>query len=158
MDQNQTDLAQSIKSFKQELESQGRASATILAYTKDIEQIATFLKKDGKLTAGSITSEDIDAFKADLDGKQYTAKSISRKLNSIKAFFRFLKSQNLVSFNPGRKWQSPKIRPEASASPQQARVPRPSRRLPHRSSHLRHCRTPSPDRHAYLRARQPCCG
>ena len=108
MDQNQTDLTQSFKSFKQELESQGRASATILAYTKDIEQIATFLKKDGKLTAGSITSEDIDAFKADLDGKQYTAKSISRKLNSIKAFFRFLKSQNLVDFNPAASVSHPK--------------------------------------------------
>lgn len=108
MDQSQSDLTQSIKSFKSQLESQGRASATILAYTKDIEQIATFLKKDGKLTAGSITSEDIDAFKADLDGKQYTAKSISRKLNSIKAFFRFLKSQNLIDFNPAISISHPK--------------------------------------------------
>src|SRR3989338_1623665 len=108
MDQNQTDLSQSIKSFKSQLESQGRASATILAYTKDIEQLASFLKKDGKLTAGSITSQDIDNFKADLDGKHYTAKSISRKLNSIKAFFRFLKSQNLVDFNPAASVSHPK--------------------------------------------------
>ncbi len=108
MDQNQTDLAQSIKSFKGQLETQGRASATILAYTKDIEQLASFLKKDGKLTASSITSEDIDNFKADLDGKHYTAKSISRKLNSIKAFFRYLKSQNLVEVNPAASVSHPK--------------------------------------------------
>lgn len=108
MDQNQTDLSLSIKSFKGQLESQGRASATILAYTKDIEQLASFLKKDGKLTASSITTEDIDAFKADLDGKHYTAKSISRKLNSIKAFFRYLKSQNLVDVNPAAIVSHPK--------------------------------------------------
>ena len=108
MDQNHTDLSQSIKSFKSQLENQGRASATILAYTKDIEQLASFLKKDGKLTAGSITSQDIDNFKADLDGKHYTAKSISRKLNSIKAFFRYLKSQNLVDVNPAAAISHPK--------------------------------------------------
>ncbi len=108
MDQNQTDLNQSIKSFKGQLESTGRASATILAYTKDIEQLAAFLKKDGKLTASSITSEDIDNFKADLDGKHYTAKSISRKLNSIKAFFRYLKSQDLVDVNPAATVSHPK--------------------------------------------------
>lgn len=108
MDQNQSDLSQSIKSFKGQLENQGRASATILAYTKDIEQLATFLKKDGKLSAASITSADIDNFKADLDGKHYTAKSISRKLNSIKAFFRYLKSQNLVEVNPAATVSHPK--------------------------------------------------
>ena len=108
MDQSQIDLAQSIKSFKAQLESQGRASATILAYTKDIEQLASFLKKDGKLTASSISSEDIDSFKADLDGKSYTAKSISRKLNSIKAFFRYLKTQNMVDFNPAASVSHPK--------------------------------------------------
>src|SRR3989338_5999558 len=108
MDQNQTDLSQSIKSFKSQLENQGRASATILAYTKDIAQLASFLKKDGKLTAGSITSPHIDNFKADLDAKHYAARSISRKLNSIKAFFRYLKSQNLVDVNPAAAISHPK--------------------------------------------------
>src|SRR3989338_6186107 len=94
MDQNQKDLITNIKSFKDQLSSQGRASATILAYTKDVEQLAIFLKKDGKILPSSVSSEDIDSFKLDLDVKHYTAKSISRKLNSIKAFFRYLKSQN----------------------------------------------------------------
>ncbi|MFZ2202532.1 MAG: hypothetical protein WAV56_04000, partial [Microgenomates group bacterium] len=68
MDQTQTDLAGNIKSFKGQLESTGRASATILAYTKDIEQLGEFVKKAGKTSASAITSEDIDNFKADLDG------------------------------------------------------------------------------------------
>ncbi len=108
MDQTQSELNQSIKSFKSQLESTGRASATILAYTKDIEQLGQFVKKDGKVTAASITSEDIDNFKIELDSKHYTAKSISRKLNSIKAFFRFLKAQNQVEVNPAASVSHPK--------------------------------------------------
>lgn len=86
----------------------GRASATILAYTKDIEQLASYLKKDGKLNPDQITQEDIDSFKEDLNSKNYTAKSISRKLNSIKAFFRYLKNQNLVEVNPASAVSHPK--------------------------------------------------
>src|SRR3990167_1047033 len=108
MDHKETDFSQNVKSFKAQLESTGRASATILAYTKDIEQLGEFVKKTGKITASAITSEDIDAFKADLDSKHYTAKSISRKLNSIKAFFRFLKAQNLVEVNPAAAISHPK--------------------------------------------------
>lgn len=108
MEQTQIDLTASIKSFKDQLTSQGRASATILAYTKDIEQLASFLKKDGKTSPAAITSEDIDNFKLDLDAKHYTAKSISRKLNSIKAFFRYLKGQNLVETNPAAAVSHPK--------------------------------------------------
>ena len=108
MDHKETDFSQNIKSFKAQLESTGRASATILAYTKDIEQLGEFVQKTGKITASAITSEDIDNFKADLDSKHYTAKSISRKLNSIKAFFRFLKAQNLVEVNPAAAISHPK--------------------------------------------------
>lgn len=108
MEQTQTDLIACIKSFKSQIESQGRASATILAYTKDIEQLATFLKKDDKTTSASVTAEDIDSFKLDLDSKHYTAKSISRKLNSIKAFFRYLKSQNQIDTNPAAAISHPK--------------------------------------------------
>jgi len=108
MDHKETDFSQNIKSFKVQLESTGRASATILAYVKDVEQLGEFVKKTGKIAASTITSEDIDNFKADLDSKHYTAKSISRKLNSIKAFFRFLKAQNLVEVNPAATVSHPK--------------------------------------------------
>lgn len=97
-----------IKSFKKQLETLGRASATILAYTKDIEQMSDFLAKQGKVNPGDIAQEDIDAFKEDLNQKNYTAKSISRKLNSIKAYFRYLKSQNIIDGNPASQVSHPK--------------------------------------------------
>ena len=69
MDHKETDFSQNIKSFKVQLESTGRASATILAYVKDVEQLGEFIGKTGKIAASTITSEDIDNFKADLDSK-----------------------------------------------------------------------------------------
>ena len=97
-----------IKNFKKQLETLGRASATILAYTKDIEQMSDFLVKQGKINPGDISQEDIDSFKDDLNQKNYTAKSISRKLNSIKAYFRYLKSQNIIEGNPASQVAHPK--------------------------------------------------
>lgn len=103
-----SNIAVYVKNFKTQLESLGRASATILAYTKDIEQLSSYLSKNGKANLIEITQEDIDSFKEDLDQKNYTAKSISRKLNSIKAFFRYLKSQNLIQANPASLVAHPK--------------------------------------------------
>lgn len=103
-----SNIAVYVKNFKTQLETLGRASATILAYTKDIEQLSSYLSKNGKANLIEITQEDIDSFKEDLDKKNYTAKSISRKLNSIKAFFRYLKSQNLIQANPASLVAHPK--------------------------------------------------
>lgn len=103
-----SNIAVYVKNFKSQLSSLGRASATILAYTKDIEQLSDYLSRHGKANLIEISQEDIDAFKEDLDSKNYTAKSISRKLNSIKAFFRYLKSQNLIQANPATLVAHPK--------------------------------------------------
>lgn len=95
-----TAFAQTIVSFKNHLTSQGRASATILAYSKDIEQLADFIAKSGKTELNQVVKEDIDAFKAHLADQNYTTKSISRKINSIKAFFSFSLAMNAISENP----------------------------------------------------------
>ncbi|MBI3954786.1 tyrosine-type recombinase/integrase [Candidatus Collierbacteria bacterium] len=99
---------QAIANFKEHLTSLGRASATILAYTKDIEQLADFIQKSGKTTPSQVTPDDINDFKSSLSKEDYTAKSISRKINSIKAFFRFLETQNQVTSNPATQITHPK--------------------------------------------------
>ncbi|OGD82963.1 hypothetical protein A2572_04890 [Candidatus Collierbacteria bacterium RIFOXYD1_FULL_40_9] len=97
-----------INSFKENLAKQGRASATILAYSKDIEQLATFVAKSGKTSLKDINKVDIDAFKEDLSQKNYTTKSISRKINSIKSFFSFVQINGLVTDNPATEVTHPK--------------------------------------------------
>lgn len=105
MEQN---VKTAINNFKENLAKQGRASATILAYSKDIEQLATFTNKQGKNSLKDITKEDIDAFKEDLSQKNYTTKSISRKINSIKSFFSFVLNNGLISTNPATEVTHPK--------------------------------------------------
>ncbi len=101
-------IEQAIKNFKIFLENQGRASATILAYTKDIEQLNNFVKNTGKTTPQTITKQDIDDFKTYLEQKKFTAKTISRKINSIKSFFKFLQAEKLITENPAIHVDHPK--------------------------------------------------
>ena len=99
----------SINNFKSHLTSLGRANATILAYTKDIEQLGNFLKENLKVTSiNNVKTENINAFKQHLTNKSYTAKSISRKINSIKSFFSFLQAQNIIKNNPAQTVTHPK--------------------------------------------------
>lgn len=108
MDQTSTDTKQAISTFKANLAKQGRASATILAYSKDIEQLTDFVAKAGKNSLKDITKDDIDAFKADLAGNNYTTKSISRKINSIKSFFAYVVANGLITENPSTGVSHPK--------------------------------------------------
>ncbi len=97
-----------INSFKENLSKQGRASATILAYSKDIEQLTDFISKNGKDSLKDITKADIDAFKEDLSQKNYTTKSISRKINSIKSFFSYIQVNGVIVDNPATEVTHPK--------------------------------------------------
>lgn len=107
MDQT-TPLYQSLSQFKTHLKDAGRATATILAYTKDIEQLLDFVAATGKTTPQQITAEDINSFKVKLTDENYTAKSISRKINSIKSFFRFLQAGKEIEANPATQITHPK--------------------------------------------------
>lgn len=102
-------LAEAQVLFTEALKNTGKAHATVLAYSKDIEQLVEYLQKQNKLQPGEVVSEDIDEFKELLKQQRYTSKSISRKINSIKAFFRFLIEQGAVPENPAEVIVHPKF-------------------------------------------------
>ena len=108
MEQTELNIKQAVSAFKANLSKQGRASATILAYSKDIEQLADFVAKSGINTLNQVTKENIDGFKESLAEKNYTTKSISRKINSIKSFFSYVQSQGLITENPSSGVSHPK--------------------------------------------------
>ncbi|PIU33818.1 hypothetical protein COT03_02640 [Candidatus Shapirobacteria bacterium CG07_land_8_20_14_0_80_39_18] len=100
---NMTEIAtlkDTSERFNEFLKSQKRASATILAYGNDINQMISFLAGKGVRAASAVNSPLLEEFKADLERKGYTAKSISRKINSLKTFFRFLKAENVIENDP----------------------------------------------------------
>ena len=102
-------ISESQKNFVSFLRQEGKASATILAYGNDISQFAQFLtQQKNKQFVVDITESDIEDFKTDLLAKKYTTKSVARKLNSIKTFFRFLKSQSIITQNPSESVEHPK--------------------------------------------------
>ena len=94
--------------FEQHLKESGKARATLIAYSKDIEQLIDFVSRKGKTQVDEVNSDDIEEFKQDLKKNRYTGKSISRKINSIKAFFRYLINQDYVTDNPADEVAHPK--------------------------------------------------
>lgn len=97
------------KKFVNHLNSEGRSSATVLAYGKDIEQLRDFLTELKKSQVHEVTTNDLQAFMAKLQKEGYTPKSISRKTNSTKTFFRFLKINDFVTDDPAVLLEHPKF-------------------------------------------------
>lgn len=95
--------------FVDHLKSQGRSSATVLAYGKDIEQLATFLEELKKNHVHEVGTKDLQAFMAKLVKEGYTPKSVSRKTNSTKTFFRFLKINEIITDDPATLLEHPKF-------------------------------------------------
>lgn len=102
-------LTQCHTNFISHLEQKNRAHATILAYGKDIEQLLTFASRQSITEPTQVSSDIIEDFKAELKNDGYTPKSVSRKINSIKSFFRFLKSEGIIESNPATEISHPKV-------------------------------------------------
>lgn len=102
------DLKSAHSQFTEYLGSRRRARATIVAYTKDIEQLTQFLGNMGKKTVSEISRDELDAFLKKLNSDNYKAKSVSRKINSIKTFFRFLKASGAITVDPAVEIEHPK--------------------------------------------------
>ena len=102
-------LKNAHQEFIDHLRKKGRSSSTVLAYGKDIEQLVDFLQQLEKLHVHEIGKEDLEAFMAKLVANGYTLKSVSRKTNSTKTFFKFLKIQEYLSNDPASLITHPKF-------------------------------------------------
>lgn len=84
------ELKDHLLKFVEFLQTSKKASATVIAYRKDIDQLLEYLKKAGRESIKDVATDDLSNFLALLHTQNYTPKSISRKINSIKTFYRFL--------------------------------------------------------------------
>jgi site-specific recombinase XerD len=102
-------LENALNLFTDALTKNGKSINTIVAYKGDLKQLITFLKKEYQISSlDLVTEKHIESFKKDLTQNQYTAKSISRKLNSIKNFFSFLKNEGIINLDPSLEIRHPK--------------------------------------------------
>lgn len=102
-------LQEAHKEFIDHLKGRKRASATVLAYGKDIEQLVNFLTELQKFHVHEVKPDDIKSFLEKLQSTGYTQKSLSRKLNSTKTFFRFLKIREFITDDPASLVEHPKF-------------------------------------------------
>lgn len=102
-------LRDAHQQFVGHLKGRSRAYATILAYGKDIEQLVSYLNTLGRENTEDVLTEDLQAFMDKLSKENYTAKSISRKTNSTKTFFKFLKISGFINEDPARVLEHPKF-------------------------------------------------
>lgn len=105
----QDTLKNLLPRFTEDLKNKGRSPATILAYRADLEQLVEFLLKRNIPLVGQVHTTDLEAFRDTLLAEKYTPKTVSRKLNAVKTFFRWLIVQKIAQFDPSASVSHPKI-------------------------------------------------
>lgn len=100
-----------ILPFIQYLQFEKRYSQhTIIAYQQDLNQFFLFLENTfGKTALADIKTTFIRTWLASLKDQQLTAKSINRKISTIKSFFKFHLRLGNITQNPASTLTAPKI-------------------------------------------------
>lgn len=104
-------LKQLLPKFIKDLENKGRSPSTILAYRADLEQLVSYTEKKNIGLPENVKQDVIEAFRDALSAEKYTPKTVSRKLNAVKTFFRYLIDQKIISTDPSEEVTHPKINP-----------------------------------------------
>lgn len=101
-------LSNAHEEFKNYLKTNQKSNSTVIAYGKDIEQLVSFLNELQRNHIHEVSKDDLDAFLAKLTKEGYTPKSISRKINSTRTFYRFLKVSEYITDDPSLLVSHPK--------------------------------------------------
>src|SRR5690349_22255062 len=104
-------LTDSIQPFLDYLKFEKRYSAhTISAYETDIISFFDFMELTfGNMPLGNITPTFIRSWMADMKEKKMTAKSLNRKLSSLRSFFKYHLKRGAISQMPTTNVIAPKI-------------------------------------------------
>ena len=106
---SQESLKSLLPKFIDSLKSKGRSPSTILAYRADLDQMVEYLYGKNVSTIEAVRQEHLEAFRDSLLAEKYTPKSVSRKLNAIKTFFRWLIAEKITISDPSQNVSHPKI-------------------------------------------------
>lgn len=105
----QDTLKNLLPKFVQNLQDNKRSPSTILAYRADLEQLIASLQSKSKVLPNQIEAGDIEYFRDSLLSQKYTPKSVSRKLNAVKTFCRWLVAEKQITSDPSKNVAHPKI-------------------------------------------------
>jgi len=100
----QTPLVPAVNAWRIYLDDQGNSPHTVKAFTADVNLLAAYLPPDRSL--GSVSTTDLNNF---LDwmqkgrGVPCSPKTLSRRITSLKAFFRWLHQYGVLLIDPAEK-------------------------------------------------------
>jgi tyrosine recombinase XerC len=102
-------LKKHLEKFIRRLEHGANCSAhTLRAYQRDLLQHVEFLQKLGCVNPKRITPLHLRRFIVQLRKKDYKPNSLSRKLASLRSFYKFLFKEGVIKSNPATVLRSPK--------------------------------------------------
>lgn len=102
--QSSTPLNPAIQAWEIYLQDQDKSPFTVKAFINDLQLLASFIPPDKSI--GAINTNDINLFLKWLvsgRGIPCSPKSLSRRITSIKAFFKWLHNNGRISINPAEK-------------------------------------------------------
>jgi len=99
-------MKEEIDKFIEHLKLEGASHHTIRSYRIDLKELADFLKQK---PASQISKRDIRDWLGSLMRWESDRSSISRKLSSVRSFFKFLLQRNIVQQNPSLDLSAPKL-------------------------------------------------
>ena len=103
-------MDQYIKNFTEELDKDKKSIHTIIAYKKDLEQLDEYIKLSNIKNPADVTEDILVKYFDELKKQNLSAKTVSRKINSTRTFFKYLQTLNIVDKNPAILIAHPKIK------------------------------------------------
>lgn len=119
-------LQPTIQAWKIFLKDQGRSKYTIKAFVADLALLESYVAPDK--TIGTITTKDLEGFTVWLEkerGIPCSPKSLSRRITSVKSFFRWLHQNAAIPADPADKLVQLSVKsplPVVLTGPELARV------------------------------------
>jgi len=103
-------MKQSLACFFHYLENEKRYSPhTCAAYQRDLDDFLNFISKHELKNWQAVTVHHSRQYIGYLHQQKQSAKSIQRKLSSLRSFFRYLMRENMLMANPVEGVKSPKV-------------------------------------------------
>jgi integrase/recombinase XerD len=88
----------------------GLSANTVSAYRRDLVKFESYAKKR-KLGLENVSRDDLVDFLSSLFRQKLESRTVARHLVTLRNFFRFAQTQDLISIDPSTNLESPKIRP-----------------------------------------------
>ena len=101
---SKTPLPTAINGWEMFMKDQGRSSNTVKAFLSDVRLLTQFLTPDQSI--GSVTTDELNRFFAWMEKEREipcSPKTLSRRITSVKSFFRWLHQYGSLTLDPAEK-------------------------------------------------------